>query len=459
MSHKHIVVGTLNGPLASLTASIDQGSLAADKDTAPVIMSGAQVAKLTEDERRAVKSTFEAGFPVVLLEVASDHANALHGVLETGLSHSFAPGVERVEAYGFNREPGGELFQGTFYAPEAQFKASLETNHRNVDGTTVESTIDLGYQAVLDSEDSQNTRIIGLLQWIAEAGKRLERYDTGSAKVKDLGAGVNQLTQLAQAFVDNAVWYSSARVPVSLFPPTFKTVTNQYSVASFCYSCYSQANNSNWFYVQQFAVLNASNQYVLNMSTGQGQYVDSYALTAWPRAFLNQIQNATLIQSSPPTTTGSREVTSSIGYSISGTVGFQQKDGLSGSVTGGMEVSTSQTIQIPDLTVDNRSNDEGNNARWLFTMPRSYGVEDGCRNSISQCVLLSRSTFQPLNQWLWRVVPRADSLAVGMTLEARLVMTTIGSCNAFGCNCDVQQNSEVPTFPLHAFSIPYPPVV
>ena len=81
------------------------------------------------------------------------------------------------------------------------------------------------------------------------------------------------------------------------------------------------------------------------------------------------------------------------------------------------------------------------------------------KKSLKKNTVLSRSTFQPLNQWLWRVVPRADSLAVGMTLEARLVMTTIGSCNAFGCNCDVQQNSEVPTFPLHAFNIPYPPVV
>jgi len=451
MSEQTIVVGTLTGSLADAARQSADGSsfLASGENKAPILMSGSQVARLTGEEKQAVKSTYEAGYPIVLLDVVSEEINGLHGILETGLSHGFAPGVVHAEAYGINREPGGVLAQGTFYDVEVEFKADLTVNHRNEDGTTVDSSIDGGFEAVLDTEESQQFRWASVRNWIADAGKRFDQAPKAAA------TETNQLTQLANAFIDTAFWFSQVVVPLG-FPPSLKTLTNQYQVSSFCFSCFSQNNQSSWFYIQQQGVLNATNSYVFNSATGQGYYVDTYQLTAWPTDFLNQPALVSMVQSSPSSTTGTTQVTSSVNFSISGTVGFQGKQGV-GQVTGGMEVSRSQTVDIPDVTVANLSNVNGNDAAWRFTMPLCHGIEDGCRNSIDPCKVVSRSTFQPFDQWLWRATPRTADFAVTTRFQLRLVLTTIGKCNIFGCNCDVNQTSQVPTLSDHIFRLPYPP--
>lgn len=464
MKDRYIVLGKLDGRLAApLMEAVEPGlSLAEHQGSLPVVLSGSRTARLTESEAQALRATFEAGHPVLLVNVTSAHVDALHAVLRTGHRHTFAPGVYHLEAYGFNREPDGSYAQGSFSDPETEARTQRELVCRNENGTTVSATLDTGCIAPPDGPVPPE-QLVAIRGWIADAGKRRPQ-DRGSRSRRVLlprtgrreDEPPNKLTELARSFVDTFSWTSTVSLPFSLGGR--RTYTNHYQVTTYVYSCYSADDTSSWFFFEQHWVLNASNSFVVDTDKVRMYYVTGYGMNAVPAGFSGDTASVGLLASSPGTTEGGTAVTSSVSFGINGTVGFEGKAGA-GSVTGGMTVSSAETFEIPDVSVQNLSAATQNNASWKYSIPKATLIQTGaCDNTLNPAKLVSRSTFQPVNQWLWKVGPREERFSADLSFTVTVVGSTIATCNAFGCSCDVVNVIQEPVLAPHHLSVPFPPV-
>ncbi|MEJ2592102.1 MAG: leukocidin family pore-forming toxin, partial [Candidatus Thiodiazotropha sp.] len=219
---------------------------------------------------------------------------------------------------------------------------------------------------------------------------------------------------------------------------------------------------SDWYYVYQIGQFSPSNGFFRNRKRQRLWYVDNYRMDAWPSDFAKDTAVA-MIQSSPDTTTGQRTATSSVSYSLSGSVSYSEKGGQAGA-SGGMTISNSLSVSIPDVSVYNRSIDQVNNAHWAFVIPKVSGKEDGCINDLNPIVPIAHNTFQPKNQWIWRADgrcrERVKSFRITCLFSVEIVNTYIGRCNIFGCNCDVnhQKYTPYPKGAVSEFQVPLPPI-
>jgi hypothetical protein len=96
----------------------------------------------------------------------------------------------------------------------------------------------------------------------------------------------------------------------------------------------------------------------------------------------------TTIQTSPQTTMTVTAVTSGVSESVGGAAGWNQMQGLNATLTGGVTISNSTTVQIPPIHVTNNTNLETGETAWVYDVDQ----------------LPDRSeTITFYNQWIWRV--------------------------------------------------------
>lgn len=434
--------GILKTPLDKLATKVNIGDI-----SEPIVLSAQSIQELNQ-LGSDLKKSFDKGIPVIVPNPGTN-LDALQVILGTGIKGEMGPNVA---VYAINREPNGELWQITLYDTNKSAPQALLTNTTPSDPKAPKDSSTPKYVASNTADDSEITDAImkDLLQWVSESQNRdavhLERLN--SSDIGDVSA--NHLTSLASKFVDTFGWYVGT-------PKANSLVVN-----TFAYSCYTPADQFNWFLIEQYCVFSASNQYTTNTSTQQGWYAQIYGVNAYVDGYegQGQVSNVNLIQSSPSTTTGSKTVTSGVSYSLSGTVSYSKSGGGGGSATGGMTISNSTSVDIPDVTVQNDVNDV-NNANWKYIMPTCKGVDDGCVNSINTPALVSISTFEPRNQWIWQVSDTVRSaepngLPLKTILSNRLINTWMNDCNMFGCDCDVNQQIWDPANFPHAVNIPFP---
>lgn len=435
--------GILKAPLDKLATKVSISDI-----SKPIVLSAQSIYDLNQSGSD-LKKSFNSGIPVIVPNPGTN-LDTLQAILGTGIRGEMGPNVA---VYAINREPNGELWQITLYDSAESAPQALLTDTTPSDPKAPKDTSTPKYIDSKDTTDSNISEAImkDLLQWVSESQNRDAVHLERSNSSVEEGDSKNQLTSLASKFVDTFGWYLGTAPKV-----------NSLLVNTFAYACYTPENQLNWFLVEQYCVFSASGLYGTNTSTQQGWYAQIYGVNAYVNGYegQGQVSNVNLIQSSPSTTTGSKTVTSGVSYSLSGTVSYSKKAGVGGSVTGGMTLSNSTTVNIPDVTVQNDVTDV-NNANWNYTMPCCSGVEDGCVNSINSPVLVSTSTFQPRNQWIWQVsdiVRNAEpnGLPLMTVLSNRLINTYMNDCNIFGCNCDVNQQQWNPASFSHLANIPFP---
>jgi hypothetical protein len=462
ISSEFTVLGKLNGVFADEITSKagETRSLVKDTQGRSIIIAGEYVGSLNEEETELIKKAFNSGTPLALLNVEKNQIHQFTNLLGPDVPYSVGDDFTYLEAYAVHKDKDGVVWQSSFYPPvnPSEVETYQQTIHRFDDGTQRESSVRVdtasqptGEQKevtmVLDSPESVAQRAGQVLEWLTvdPSGKTrsqsaMEKYgEAQSPRIRELKAQAqNNLLDLASAFVHEVN-----------YPWGWTHGTGYFQVTSFAYSCYTQNTGDSWFYIEQKAVLNPSGLYAKNTGEEQSLYVDSYELEAKPGGYENNPGAVSMVFSSPGTTMGQRSVTSGITWNFGGnvSVGFQGKV-PTGEVgfQAGISISNSTSFDIPDVTINNKSNDNGNNPRWSYEIPRVYGVEDGCVNSISGALGISRNAFQPVNHWLWKVqdsVRRSNSrLRVRNTLKVRAVQSWItNNCNIFGCNCDVGHNS------------------
>jgi hypothetical protein len=217
-------------------------------------------------------------------------------------------------------------------------------------------------------------------------------------KVLAAAAGENaELTTLAKSFhVTN----------------NFSAYENYYTLNYYIYSCHSfndaDGKEYDWFYVRQEGLLNSKNAYkgVQNWYDGLAHadiryYTGSYRMNNWMDGLTQQGSGVSLVQSSPANENKSEQVTSGISVNINGKVGFSGKGG-SGDVGAGVTITNSKSFSVKDCDLVNNSGDQFNNANWSYNFKKALQIAYFAYTGLQEPPLLSRSLFQPVNQWVWK---------------------------------------------------------
>lgn len=197
-----------------------------------------------------------------------------------------------------------------------------------------------------------------------------------------------------------------------------QTFTIRYTV----YSCHSFDHNKDYYLVSQSAQLNPSVKWkkqgghvswpTIYTAKQEGQMRTYKLANNW---IYQQEQGgavipAKLVKSSPENANGSTSVTSGFSWNMGGSLGFSGLGGT-GSLSGGVSFSESQSFSISDCTVENNSSDDGKagHAEWIYRMADpSNGETHFYYSDLNDAPLLARSNFQPVNRWIWEVDRKGD---------------------------------------------------
>lgn len=312
---------------------------------------------MSSADKASLKAKLDRGSAIVLAtEGASSHT--LNDVLETGLLPKLSSGSE---AFGIKKMADGTLWTSTFYWPLGSYEShTTEIPHSSKEKGPSTSAV---FTNETYKTDYADVIIRDVESWIQAEAPSLDEGD---------GDPQNNLTSLAQQYIDSAINY--------IYATGSQTVYNSYQINNFAYSC--GKTDEQWFLLIQKCIFSSSNLYQTQNSNQYAWYATSFTCDSFVTGHEGDFANVKVIKSSPDTTTGVSSVTSSVSESLSGTVGFSQEGGASGSVTGGISISNSTTVNVPDVTVSNNI-DQVNNAKWIYTMPFCTPDEDGCVNSIN----------------------------------------------------------------------------
>ncbi|MBN1344531.1 MAG: hypothetical protein JXQ73_17710 [Phycisphaerae bacterium] len=362
---------------------------------APVAIDGEAVADLTAQQIEGLEATLDAGFALILIDATEEQIDALRALIGDEMPDFTMPdGITVAEVYAVDVEPDGSIFQWVQYPP--------------------------AYDAESDQSDGQAPQISRanlLVQWLTENGARQDAEAAQQAKTAaNMAAANNDLVTSSSAFVNQS---------------NFTKEKNNYQLAHYIYTCHSNDSGDDWFYVQQQCVFSGSGAYrghgahvwIASMVNFVRWYMRTIDVDAWMSGTESKPQQAGMMQSSPETINNTETVTSGVSWNISGkvTVGAE-KDGVkTGAEFGsGLSISHSKSVVVRDCEVINKSNDRGSNAHWLYTFKRP-AAQAGA-HPLTHPPSLSVGTFQPLNQWIWRLSPqlRQDKTPMKVRLNVAL---------------------------------------
>lgn len=208
---------------------------------------------------------------------------------------------------------------------------------------------------------------------------------------------------------------------------------NSYAINFSIFPAHSLEDGSDYYYVEQDGIYNFNNnylgQYKYNYQGALSKIEEYYCSDLVTDCYLNINSNyVDIIRLSPPTTEGQTTITSGISWNLGGSVEVD-KDGVNVTVQGGVSVENSREITVNAVSVYNESTDHGSNAKWEYAFKEteskfsffSYGQVDLISSSSS-----AHSTFTPLNQWIWRVLPegRPAGDTIRCTCDLFLVLTS-----------------------------------
>lgn len=188
----------------------------------------------------------------------------------------------------------------------------------------------------------------------------------------------------------------------------FSIYGQSFLVSSTVYSCHNFGDGSDYFLVKQTAMLNPSGNY--KRTEGHGTtvthvkgYVVSYAFeNNWPDGFGGGA-NVLLVRSEPKNANGVTTLTSGMQWNLGGNIGFQGKT-PTGNLSGGVSFSSSESVTVEDCSVENGSASPKASWKYTFARPREGTKYWSWRNLHDAC-LLSRSNFQPVQYWIWKLAP------------------------------------------------------
>lgn len=390
------VIGTLDGPLASeLDASIDFTPYDGTATDGPIFLSPNALGGLTDTEKTGLLAAFEAREPIVLVDAGANAVNSLLDILqENQFDFTLPAGVEAVEIFALDHEANGDVYQWAMYPP-------------------TDSAEDP------DGGGDQQGRVNSLIAWLKADGERSDVDETAraaaTARLRNAAAtGGQELTQLASAFVKQ---------------DNFTSYGNRYQVSHFVYGCHSLTTGDDWIYVQQRCLFYAGGAYKGKQEWYDHQpgatafwYLDNITIDTGLKGYDDDPASVGLQQASPETANNVAQVTSGVSWSVGGDVSVS-KDGPSGTISGGVTISNSTTINVQDCEVVNQSASRGNNAAWSYQFKKCDTIAYIGYAGLTDPPRLATTTFQPCNHWIWRVSSSARATTPPMHVKLKVGIT------------------------------------
>jgi hypothetical protein len=282
----------------------------------------------------------------------------------------------------------------------------------------------------VDNEEDQLERTGMLNAWLDEDENRVTpeikqmRRDATAALASSAKADGGELTQVAQGFVTTR---------------NFTNNGNNYQLSYYIYSCHSfnavDSTGYDWFYVRQEGMLNASGGYggVKDWYGGGPSdechyYIGNYKTNNWLESLGYQNSGVAIMAANPQNANNVSQVTSGIDWNIGGSVGFQGKD-FTAALTGGVTIHNSTTVNVSDCEITNNSAGNVNNAQWTYTFTKCAQTTYFGYTGLKAPPVLSRSNFQPVNQWIWKFAPSvrdSDRTSFSSSFDVDLIWSVGG---------------------------------
>jgi len=397
---KVYLIGTLSGPLTQeLTASFTFTPYDATATDAPIFIADTALAGLSDEQKAGIVATLQARNPILLVHAGSALVNALIDLLQDPQFDFVMPdGVEYVDVFAVDTETSGDVYHWSMYQPE-------------------DSAADP------DGPGDQQGRVNLLVDWLAANGHR----DHGSAAAR-IAAQSNlqraaadagqELTELASAFIKQ---------------DNFSNSGNNYQISHYVYGCHSHDTGDDWIYVQQRSIFYAGGAYrgrlqrYPNNQAGESVlwYLGNIDLDTSLTGYDGNTSSVGLQQASPETANNVAQVTTGVSWNVGGDVSYS-KDGPAISLSGGVTISNSTTFNVQDCEVVNKSASRGNNAAWSYEFKKCDTWAEIGYAHLTDPPRLATTTFQPVNQWIWRMSPtvRTAKPPLHVKLAVNLVATT-----------------------------------
>lgn len=429
-SEKLYVMGKMHGDLANeLEGICDVAAYDGVSADAPLIVSYRDGFVVSGDTVQTLRKFLDAG-----MSVALEHANEkeINDFLDAlGFQGDFVmpSGDSYVEYYGI-KILSGDIFSYVALNDDESKPAAIDEAPDSIMSGDVLVSADktLPWQPIVTSGDEtisfdrppvssdapaedEMGRARDIVRWMndgaaqaktAAAGKAAEQRALNSA-----ASGTNDLTQISRMYQKT---YNASQ-----WGNTFEITVDVYA----CHT-YNEADkiDSDWFFIKQKGQLNPSANYINNAHYRTTtalikNYMVEYGFDNWTvNADGKQNNKAVLMDSKPNTSVGSTGFSSGISFSLGGNIGFSGLSG-SGGVSAGVSYSTSESQTVSECQVQNESKGSVNNvtqqnAKWKYTFSRPLlkgGPYFAACNDFYDAPLASRSLFQPVNQWAWKIPP------------------------------------------------------
>ncbi|QDV33571.1 IPT/TIG domain-containing protein [Tautonia plasticadhaerens] len=173
-------------------------------------------------------------------------------------------------------------------------------------------------------------------------------------------------------------------------------------------------------------------------------------LTQWDNTALSNnigiVGYPKVIQTSPPTTMEATTLTSSVSYTVGGSAGWNQMQGLNASVSGSVTVTNSKTTTIPPIDITNNVGVTFGDTLW------DYDVNELPKTA---------ETVTLFNQWIWEVKfseYTSDQQTLQFYSEADLNAAYFSLPKGFNSSLTVSMNSNPPLPFGDTFSLQQPVV-
>jgi Ca2+-binding RTX toxin-like protein len=288
---------------------------------------------------RQLMNDYNGGQPVALTNATQNTANALARMLGYPAPVSFTAGVSQVDLVTFRKtnQGGRTFFSTSILDPMAQ--VSVAAANREL-------------VAQLDAQG---------------VNKYLQQVFSATPAVPaapQVGGPQEDLLALANAYQLNTLYQDTSTGAV------FQLTNTAYSVRSF-------AKKADFYYVTQDLIATA----------GDPSLAYVYIQNAW-KPQNPQGTPPTLLRPSPQSNPQTTTYNSSFNWSISGSIGYNATTGFNASVTAGISVTNSTTIQVPPITIQNFANPANATTQWNYIFNNTPAKGEA-------------TTFT--DQWMWEV--------------------------------------------------------
>ncbi len=393
-------IGTFAGPLTEeLAASFTFTPYDDTSTDAPIFIADTALAGLSDAQKAGIVATFQARNPILIVRADAAAADALIDLLQGDpFDFEMPSAVAYADVFAVDTESNGDIYHWSMYQPE-------------------DSAADP------DGPGDQQGRVNLLVAWLESNGHRTDGsgavLSTARSNLQRAAAAAGQeLTELASAFIKQ---------------DNFSNSGNNYQVSHYVYGCHSNDTGDDWIYVQQRGLFYAGGAYkgrfqrYPNGQAGESvfQYLGNVDLDIGLSGYDGNTASVGLQQSSPETANNVAQVTTGVSWNVGGDVSFS-KEGPAISLTGGVTISNSTTFNVQDCEVVNSSASRGNNAAWSYQFKRCDTWAEIGYAHLYDPPKLATTTFQPVNQWIWRMSPsvRATRPPLHVKLGVNLVSST-----------------------------------